>query len=154
MRQLSNRAIRLPHPFRVLCGMDGIASTESLIRRRTIAHTILTATVLLAAALFFFPPTSASLYPACPIHQFLHIDCPGCGSTRSLAALLHGHLREALRQNALFVLLLPFALTAAAKSYRRAIRPGPFRWPQPPASALYATLAAAAVFTLARNLPR
>jgi hypothetical protein len=69
-----------------------------------------------------------------------------------LAALLHGRPMDAMHLNALFVLLLPFALALAAESYCRAMRPGRFRWPRPPAPALYATLAATAIFTLARNL--
>ena len=106
----------------------------------------------LAQRCFCTHPRHSSIYPACPIREFLGIDCPGCGATRALAALLRGHFAEALRLNALFVLLLPAALAVAAETYRRAIRPGTFRWPNPPAAALYATLATAAVFTIARNL--
>ena len=125
-----------------------------LARRRCLAGALLAAAFLACAALLIYPPTQTSFYPACPIHQYLGIDCPGCGATRALAALLHGHLREALRLNALFVLLLPSALAGAAESLRRALRPGRFRWPQPPAPAIYATVVAAVIFTIARNLPR
>ena len=128
-----------------------MAPDANLRSRRLLAHTLLAAALLPCAALAIFP---ASIFPACPIHQLFGVDCPGCGATRALAALLHGHLRAALQLNALFVLLLPFALAGAIESYRRAIRPEPFHWPQPPAPALYATLAAAAIFTIARNLPR
>lgn len=121
-------------------------------RRRTAAHALLAAALLLCAALYFYPPARAGLYPACPIHRIFGIACPGCGATRALAALLHGRVVEAMRMNALFVLLLPFALACAMESYRRALRPGSFRWPQPPAPAVYATLGAAVIFTLARNL--
>jgi hypothetical protein len=123
-----------------------------LQRRRYIANALLAAALLLCAALLFYPPARTSLYPACPIHLYFGIDCPGCGATRALAALLHGHLAEALRLNALFVLLLPIALAGAIESYRRALRPGAFRWPQPPAPALYATLVATVLFTIARNI--
>jgi hypothetical protein len=123
-----------------------------LTRHRCVAGALLATALLACAALLIYPPTQSSFYPACPIRQYLGIECPGCGTTRALAALLHGHLREALRLNALFVLLLPFALTGAAESLRRALRPGHFRWPQPPAPAIYATLAAAVIFTIARNL--
>ena len=102
--------------------------------------------------MLIYPPARVSFYPTCPIHQFLGFACPGCGATRALSALLRGHLIDALRLNAFFVLLLPGAVALAAESYRRAIRPGHFRWPQPPAPAIYATLAAAAVFTIARNI--
>jgi len=122
-----------------------------LARRRWLANGVLASALLLAAALMVYPPAQSSFYPACPIHQYLHIDCPGCGATRALAALLRGRLTEAMRLNGLFVLLLPCALAGAMECYRRALRPGEFRWPQPPAPALYATLAAAAIFTIARN---
>ena len=124
-----------------------------LRRRRNLAHAALALALLLCASLLLSPPGRVSFYPFCPIHQYLGILCPGCGATRALAALLHGRLREALRLNALFVLLLPVALAGALRSYRRALRPESFRWPQPPAAALYATLAAVAIFTVARNLP-
>jgi hypothetical protein len=123
-------------------------------RRKLIANALFAAAVLTCAMLLLYPPTRSTLYPACPIRQLLGIDCPGCGATRALAALLHGHLHDAIRLNALFILLLPFALAFAFESYRRAFRPGRFLWPQPPASALYASLAATAIFTIARNLAR
>jgi hypothetical protein len=126
----------------------------ALKRRRFLAHLLLGSALLLCALLLIYPPTRTGFYPTCPIHQFLGIDCPGCGATRALAALLRGRLAEALRLNALFVLLLPVALAGAFESYRRAMRPGVFHWPQPPVPALYATLAAAAIFTVARNVIR
>jgi hypothetical protein len=123
-----------------------------LSRRRRIAHALLAAALLGCAVLLLCPPTRTNFYPACPIHLYLGLLCPGCGATRALAALLRGRVMEAMRLNALFVLLLPIALAGAIESYRRALRPERFRWPQPPAAALYATLAVAAIFTVARNL--
>jgi len=84
----------------------------------------------------------------------MHIECPGCGATRALATLLRGHPIDALRLNALFVVLLPAALAGAIETYRRALRPGVFRWPRLPAAVVYAALAATAVFTIARNVVR
>lgn len=127
-------------------------SGTALHRRRYLAHALLGTGLLLCAGLFAYPPDHAAFYPQCPIHQYLGVFCPGCGATRALAALLHGQFMEALRLNAFFVLLLPALLAGAFESYRRALRPGSFRWPQPPTAALYATLAATAIFTLARNL--
>jgi hypothetical protein len=127
--------------------------TKALHRRKWIAHGALAVIPLACAALTILPPASG-FYPQCQIHEYLGLLCPGCGATRALAALLHGHLADALLLNALFVILLPFAIAGAALSYLRALRPGAFHWPQPPALALYATMAAAAIFTVARNLVR
>jgi hypothetical protein len=124
-----------------------------LRRRRILAHALLGASLLLCAALLLDPPSQTSLYPLCPIHRYLGILCPGCGATRALAALLRGHLAAAWRLNALFVLLLPAGVVGAVESYRRALRSETFCWPQPPPAALYATITAAAVFAVVRNLP-
>ena len=127
---------------------------ENLARRRVVANSVLGSVIVVCVALFLYPPAQFSFYPICPIHRFLGIECPGCGATRALAALLHGQIAEALRLNALIVLLLPVAVAGAIESYRRAMRPGIFRWPQPPAPTLYGTLATAAVFTVVRNFVR
>jgi len=127
---------------------------NSIHRRKLIANALLASALLTCALLLLYPPTQTSLYPACPIRSLFGIDCPGCGATRALAALLRGHPREALRLNTFFVLLLPFALAGAIETYRRAIRSDSFRWPNLPAPAIYATLAATAVFTIARNILR
>lgn len=122
------------------------------LRRSHLANALFAFALLLCAVLLLYPPARTSFYPACPIREYLHIDCPGCGATRALAALLHGRIVEALRLNALFVLLLPVVLAGAIESYRRALLPGGFSWPQPPVPAVYATLAVAAIFTVARNV--
>ena len=45
----------------------------------------------------------------CGFRYVLGADCPGCGMTRAMAALLHGDLRASLRWHPL---ALPFALLA------------------------------------------
>lgn len=148
--------IRDAHFERSRCVERSAASQPitSASRRRRLAHLLLASALLLSAVLLLYSPTRTSFYPTCPIRQYLFIDCPGCGATRALAALLHGRIIDAINLNALFVLLLPVALAGAIESYRRAIRPGSFRWPQPPVPAVYATLTVAVIFTIARNLPR
>jgi hypothetical protein len=88
-----------------------------------------------------------------PIQEYLHLQCPGCGATRALAALLRGHLAEAFRFNALVTGLLPFATAHGLYSYRRFLQGKPLRWPQPPPAAIYAAFAVTIVFTVTRNLP-
>ncbi len=106
-----------------------------------------------ATVLSLFPPAQNSFYPQCPIHEYLHLQCPGCGATRALAALLHGHLAEAMHFNALATLLLPFVAVYGILCYRRFLQHKTHRWPQPSSTVIYAGLAVAAVFTVIRNLP-
>jgi Protein of unknown function (DUF2752) len=109
---------------------------------------------LVATILLLFPPENYSFYPRCPIHEYLHLQCPGCGATRALAALLRGHVAEALQLNPLIPLLLPLVLlylTHHLWKQRHNIQA--LTWPNPPRYAVYALLVVAAVFTIARNLP-
>src|SRR5450432_1487151 len=60
----------------------------------------------IGAMVFFFNPSTQGFYPVCAFHSLTGLNCPGCGATRALYALLHGNLRLALKDNALFVVLL------------------------------------------------
>jgi Protein of unknown function (DUF2752) len=106
-----------------------------------------------AIVLLRYPPAQNSFYPQCPIHEYLHLQCPGCGATRALGALLGGHLVEAIHLNALVTLLLPFAATYGILCYHRFLQRRPVRWPQPSPIVTYASIIVAAVFTVIRNLP-
>jgi hypothetical protein len=106
-----------------------------------------------AGMLWRFPPERYGFYPICPIHEYLHLECPGCGATRALAALLHGHLMEALRLNALVIgVILPLAFLYVGIAVSRSRRDGEFRWPSVPRPAVFAMLGLAAAFMLERNL--
>jgi Protein of unknown function (DUF2752) len=109
--------------------------------------------LLFVGVMLRFPPARYGFYPVCPFHQLLGLQCPGCGGTRALAALLRGNLAEAMRFNALTTLLLPFAFAYGILCYcdflkRRAIRPL-----QLPSAAIYSAIAVAIVFTVFRSLP-
>ena len=108
----------------------------------------------LAALLLRFPPDRSSFYPRCPIYTYLHLQCPGCGTTRALAALLGGHISTALHLNPLTTLLLPVALlyTAHRSVQRLANKQEQLSSLQPPNYVVYTLLAIAAIFTITRNL--
>jgi Protein of unknown function (DUF2752) len=124
-------------------------------RAATIFRAAAPATLLAAGAIVLlrFPPSRSDFYPECPIYAALHLECPGCGATRALAALLHGHLNEALHCNALITLLLPFALGYGIICYWRLLRNESYRWPRLPTATIYAVAAAALLFTILRNMP-
>jgi hypothetical protein len=123
-------------------------------RAATISRAAAPATLLAAGAIVLrFPPSQSAFYPQCPIYAALHLECPGCGATRALAALLHGHLNEALHYNALITLLLPFAMGYAIVCYWRLLRNESYRWPRLPTAAIYAVATVALLFSILRNLP-
>lgn len=69
------------------------------------------AAVLAAAAfvcvIFVFDPLTSGIYPRCPSKLLTGFDCPGCGSTRALHALLHLRWAGAWRYNAAVFFALP-----------------------------------------------
>ena len=109
--------------------------------------------MLAVAVLLVFPPTPHGFYPRCPIHELFNLKCPGCGGTRALSALLHGHLVEALRWNALVTLLLPIAAAYGVYGYSQLLERKPLRLPHPPLAAIYTAFGIVMVFTVMRNLP-
>ena len=110
------------------------------------------ASLAAAAALYRFPPEQYHFYPQCPIFQYLHVYCPGCGATRAVAALLHLRIADALHYNALVVLFAPAMLIYFAAAYSKATRDEVFTWPRVPAVGLAALLVMSlAFFGVARN---
>jgi Protein of unknown function (DUF2752) len=109
--------------------------------------------LLFAFVLLRFPPEQYGFYPRCPLHELLHLQCPGCGATRSLAAVLRGDLVEAMRFNALTTLLLPFAFGYGILCYIDYLKRKPVRSLQLPSVATYSVIAIAVVFMVVRNLP-
>ena len=120
--------------------------------RRWLANLAALAVAAAACVLRRYPPASSHFYPRCPVFFWLHIDCPGCGGTRALAALLHGRLNEAMHWNAMVVLFLPFAAVFLALTYWRAMKAATFLWPTIPDSLLKLSLVLIAIFTVVRNL--
>jgi len=107
---------------------------------------------LVAVTLLRFPPTHFSFYPQCPIYDLFHLQCPGCGATRALAALLRGHIAEALRYNALITLSLPITATYGVILYHRFLEHKSLRLPQLPSTVVYVAFTIATAFAVVRNL--
>lgn len=73
---------------------------------------IVTAVILLAAVVVVysvFDPESPWM-PHCLLKTLTGYDCPGCGSQRSLHALLHGHPVDAWHYNPAIFVLLPLLI--------------------------------------------
>ena len=105
-----------------------------------------------AVVLYFFNPTSYHFYPVCQFHHLTGLNCPGCGATRALYALLHGDLITALHDNGLFLVLLATAGLRGGWFWvnRRRGRPnGPFLPPRYVIPLVVIIIA----FGVLRNLP-
>lgn len=71
---------------------------------------VVVALIVLAVVYFVFDPSGSRFFPKCAFHALTGYQCPGCGSQRAIHALLHGHLMEAIRFNALLVFSLPLVV--------------------------------------------
>jgi len=110
------------------------------------------AAVVLATVVFFFNPVTSSFYPVCQFHRLTGWNCPSCGTTRGLYALLHGHLLTAMRDNALMMIglvLLPARAAWWLSKQKSGGQAGAFF----PSSWLWPVLAVLLVFSVLRNLP-
>jgi hypothetical protein len=104
------------------------------------------------AVLYFFNPSTHGFYPVCEFHALTGLNCPGCGGTRAVHQLLHGHILQALQDNALVVLSLVMlagrGIWFAARTRRN--RPvAPFL----PPKGWWTFLVIVIVFAGLRNLP-
>lgn len=104
------------------------------------------------AVIFFNNPSTHRFYPVCHFHQLTGLHCPGCGTTRSLYALLHGEFSIALRDNALFFGGI-FSLAARGIWFTVKRRQGKIGATFFPTKWLWLLLALTLIFTVLRNLP-
>ena len=123
-----------------------------MISARAAANLSATAAAAVGVSLFCFSPQEYSFYPRCPFYALTHHLCPGCGATRALAELLHGHIAAALHFNAMATLLLPVLLCYLGRMYWTAVRRNRVEWPQIPAWSGTATLLGVLLFGVLRDL--
>ena len=105
-----------------------------------------------AAFLYRYSPQERSFYPRCPFYALTHHYCPGCGATRAVAELLHGHVAAALHFNAAVTLLMPVLLWYFGRMYWTAVREDRVEWPQVPEWSWRAALAFVLLFTVVRDI--
>ena len=64
-----------------------------------------------AYLIFVFNPETTSFYPRCPFYVLTGLQCPGCGTSRGLHALLHLRLAEAWRYNPMMMASIPLIIS-------------------------------------------
>lgn len=132
-----------------------VATAQAVAAHRVAGPAVIATGIAAAGTLVWFadPTTPGGIIPPCPTNALLHINCPGCGTSRMLYSLLHGDIGAALAYNALGVVLLALlvisAVTYAVGLWRgRKIR-GWHNLRYAPMTVLVATL----VWFVIRNLP-
>ena len=81
-----------------------------------------------SAMLYALDPREPGNYPVCPFLGVTGYHCPGCGTLRTLHAILHADMPRAFGYNPLTVLSLPFLGYAFGVGTLRAFRlPAPAR---------------------------
>jgi len=123
-----------------------------MISARAMANSVAAGGIAGAGLLYRFSPEEYSFYPRCPFYVLIHLYCPGCGATRAVAELLHGHVAAALHFNAVVTLLLPVLLWYFGQMYWTAVRGNRIEWPSVPAPCWKAALACVLLFSIARDL--
>jgi hypothetical protein len=106
-----------------------------------------------AAYLFAFEPGRTGFFPICMFRFLTGYQCPGCGSTRALHQILHGHLVAAFMLNPLFLIALPFIFYAFLRYTITVLRGGVPRPNALPASYIYAIFFVVVSFWIFRNTP-
>ncbi len=104
------------------------------------------------AGIAYRPQGAGGLSIGCPVAHFTGLDCPGCGSTRSLGALVRLDPAAAFDHNALVPIALVFVVTSWAlwTWSRWSARPTPALVRGP--VAILTVAAVLVAFTVVRNL--
>lgn len=89
----------------------------------------------------------------CIFHVVTGLQCPGCGVTRMLSALLHGDWRGAWESNAAVLTFSPVLAGLVGLSLVRWIRTGSARLPRWADAVTVVCVVLLLLFTVARNLP-
>lgn len=104
-----------------------------------------------------FPPTATAWYPKCTLYTQTGLHCPGCGLTRATHAALNGRIGEAVSQNVLVFVIVPWLLLFVVRGLWHYLwqipldrRRPTLRWP---AWLSYTVLVLLLTFSVARNIP-
>ena len=78
--------------------------------------------LVLAAGVLWFPQQLSelvgSISPGCTFRRLTGLECPGCGGTRALRALICGDIGAAFCHNPFIIATLPILLAEYIRSWR------------------------------------
>ena len=103
--------------------------------------------------MYVFEPGKTGHFPVCLFRFVTGYQCPGCGATRALHQLLHGHVVAAFMLNPFFLLAIPFLLYALIRYSVIVMRGGVPSHNRLPAPYIYALFFVVLSFWIFRNTP-
>ena len=78
--------------------------------------------IFIGVSAYFYelnPYGNSPYFLKCPFYQISGYQCPGCGTQRAFHELLHLRIFEAIKQNLLFVLAIPYVLMIFYTSFHQ-----------------------------------
>jgi hypothetical protein len=106
-----------------------------------------------AVYLFLFEPGRSGFFPVCMFRLLTGLTCPGCGTTRALHEIVHGHFLTAFMLNPLLLIASPFLLFAFMRYSVIVMNGGVPRKNALPATCIYAIFFVVVGFWIFRNTP-
>lgn len=86
-----------------------------MISNKTIKWIIALVLISIFAILYrTYNPGENNYFPKCPFKELTGLKCPGCGSQRAIHHLLNLDLRDAIKENALLVVSIPYLIVGLA----------------------------------------
>jgi hypothetical protein len=114
---------------------------------------VLFLTVAAVSLVAVVDPNEEGHYPTCPFLSLTGFQCPGCGSMRTVHALVHGRLQEAFSLNVLTVVMLPFLAFFWFRWARARALDRPARTKAAHPALIWLLFAVIVIFWVVRNLP-
>ena len=129
-----------------------VMPTEFMYRRSTVLGIWL---LLVAGSvyLFVFEPGRSGFFPPCMFRLVTGFTCPGCGTTRALHEIVHGHYVAAFMLNPLLLFAMPFLAYAFLRYSAIVMYGGVPRKNSLPAPYIYALFFIVMGFWIFRNTP-
>ena len=117
------------------------------MRKRLPFFLIVPMLVVIAWIVHFYPPHTNPYYPKCIFKKVTDLECPGCGSARSIYSVVHGDVIKAADHNILLLILIPVLVIGTIASFTNHLHP---LWQKLNKPRVYLILVL--VFWIARNI--